>query len=77
MAGWIRRIIGKAKRRIWLRELDDRWWMMGGSCFGLFPPSFYYTHSKEEVSRIRQETLQELKDILRVYEIKNMVDKGV
>lgn len=76
MTGWIKRIIGKIKRRIWLRELDNRWWMMGGSCFGLFPPSFYEIHSEEEISRIRQETLQELKDIIKGYECRHMGDEG-
>ena len=42
--------------RIKLWEMDDLWHYTGGSCFGLFPPSFYYTHSEEEIDRIMEET---------------------
>ena len=42
-----------------LKKMDDWWYFMGGSCFGLFPPSFYCTHSEEEIKRIRDETLAE------------------
>lgn len=40
-----------------LKKMDDWWYFMGGNCFGLFPPSFYYTHSEEDMKRIREETL--------------------
>ena len=40
-----------------LKKMDDLWYFMGGNCFGLFPPSFYYTHSEEEIRRIKDETL--------------------
>lgn len=50
--GWIDKIIFRIK--LW--EMDDRWYDMGGSCWGLFPPSFYYTHSEEEIKRITAET---------------------
>lgn len=42
--------------RIKLWEMDDWWYCTGGSCYGLFPPSFYYTHSEEEIDRIMEET---------------------
>lgn len=39
----------------------DKWWsFMGGECFGLFPPSFYYTHTEEEIERISEETIARL-----------------
>ena len=40
-----------------LKKMDDCWYFMGGNCFGLFPPSFYYTHTEEDIKRIRDETL--------------------
>lgn len=43
--------------QIRLKEMDDMWRYMGGSCFGLFPPSFYYTHTEEEIERITAETV--------------------
>lgn len=42
--------------RIKLKQMDDWWYYTGGSCWGLFPPSFYYTHTEEEVERITKET---------------------
>ena len=36
--------------------MDDWWYYTGGNCWGLFPPSFYYTHTEEEVERITKET---------------------
>lgn len=38
------------KIKLW--EMDRLWELMGGSCWGLFPPSFYYTHTEEEIERI-------------------------
>lgn len=38
--GWIDKIIFRIK--LW--EMDEWWYYTGGSCWGLFPPSFYYTH---------------------------------
>ena len=50
-------LVCKIKFRHKLKKMDDWWYFMGGNCFGLFPPSFYYTHSEEEIKRIRDETL--------------------
>lgn len=43
-----------------LREMDKWWDFMGGNCFGLFPPSFYYTHTEEEIEQITAETTDRL-----------------
>lgn len=43
-----------------LKKMDDIWNIMGGSCFGIFPPSFYYTHTKEEIEIITAEKMDEL-----------------
>lgn len=50
--GWIDKIIFRIK--LW--EMDEWWYYTGGSCWGLFPPSFYYTHTEEEIERITEET---------------------
>ena len=39
--------------RIKLKSMDDIWYIMGGNCFGLFPPSFYYTHTENPERRLR------------------------
>lgn len=44
--------------RIKLWEMDRLWESMGGNCWGLFPPSFYYTHTEEEIERITKGTLE-------------------
>lgn len=47
-----------------LKRMDDLWYMYGGSCFGLFPPSFYYTHTEEEVKRIAEGEIASLKALI-------------
>lgn len=61
--------------RIKLKEMDDMWYLMGGSCFGLFPPSFYYTHTEEEIKQITEETLGNLYDMIAEYEAKYCIPK--
>ena len=55
-----REMIRKTVFRMKLREMDRMWEFMGGSCWGLFPPSFYYTHTEEEIERIKKETIERL-----------------
>lgn len=50
--------------KIKLREMDYRWELMGGSCWGLFPPSFYYTHTEEEIKQITTETIEKLQKMI-------------
>lgn len=52
----LKNIIHKIMFRIKLEQMDDWWYYTGGNCWGLFPPSFYYTHTEEEVERITKET---------------------
>ena len=47
-----------------LRQMDKWWYDMGGNNWGLFPPSFYYTHTKEEVERIATETVAEIEELI-------------
>lgn len=61
----VRKCIGALKKikhrimfKIKLWEMDSLWELMGGSCWGLFPPSFYYTHTEEEIERITKETIE-------------------
>lgn len=41
--------------------MDEIWRLFGGSCFGLFPPSFGCRHSQEEINRAEQEEIAKLK----------------
>ena len=49
-------LINKIWFRIKLKEMDDWRYYTGGNCWGLFPSSFYYTHTEEEIERITAET---------------------
>ena len=62
--GTLKKFIQKVLFNIKLWEMDDRWRLMGGNCWGLFPPSFYYTHTEEEIEKITNETIEELKRML-------------
>ena len=64
-------LICKIKFRHKLKKMDDWWYFMGGNCFGLFPPSFYYTHSEEEIKQIRDETLAKAYSIIRQLDSKS------
>ena len=56
--GTLKKMIDNVTSKIKLREMDSLWELMGGSCWGLFPPSFYYTHTKEEIEQITKETIE-------------------
>ncbi len=56
-------IIGKIGFKIRLICMDA-WYYLNGSCFGLFPPSFYYTHTEEEIRSITDKTLKELRTMI-------------
>lgn len=51
--------------------MDDLWYFMGGNCFGLFPPSFFYIHSEEEIKRITAEEIQRLQKMIAQLENDN------
>lgn len=59
-----REMIRKTVFRMKLQEMDRMWEFMGGSCWGLFPPSFYYTHTEEEIERIKKETIERLQQMI-------------
>lgn len=63
----LKAVIGRIKFRIKLKRMDDMYYLMGGSCFGLFPPSFYYTHTPEEVERITNQVLEEIENLIDEY----------
>ncbi len=54
----------KIKLKIKLTRMDLKWKLMGVRWFSLFPPSFYYTHTDEEVKLI----IEELREFLMQFE---------
>ncbi|MBQ8118523.1 MAG: hypothetical protein IJ147_10775 [Lachnospiraceae bacterium] len=64
---WIKRIQFKHR----LRRMDRRWRMQGGASYDLFPPSFYYTHSAQEIKEITDREISCLREMIRKYEEEN------
>lgn len=56
-------IIRKIKFRMELRRMDHWWYFIGGNNWQLFPPSFYYTHTEEEIKRITGKKIDKLRAI--------------
>lgn len=44
--------------------LDAEWRDRCDSCWGLFKPSFYLTHTDEEIERITAETKARIQDLI-------------
>lgn len=70
---YMRRLFRKIMFRLKLMDMDYQWRMLNGSCFSLFPPSFYFLHTQEEIERITREEIAELKRILQEYQERNMM----
>ena len=64
MVKFVRNIISKLRMKIKLERMDAFWRYMGQQCFGGYPPSFYYTHTKEEIERITKEDNEELRKLI-------------
>ena len=75
MVKWMKEKIKRINEKIHLRRkikrMDSLWNLYGGSCFGLFPPSFYYRHSEEEAQRLQQEEIAKLKEKLDEFTMRN------
>ncbi len=59
-----RKVWDKIKFEIRMHNMDRTWRLMGGSCFGAYPPSFYHRHTPEEVERITAEHRQKLLEMI-------------
>ena len=46
------------------KSADDLYYMMGGGCFGCYPPSFFMRHTKEECMKIMQEDRKQLEELI-------------
>lgn len=66
--GMLKNLYQKILFRIRLSEMDSLWRYMGGSCWGLFPSSFYYTHTEEEIEQITSEAFKSLEKMLEEFQ---------
>lgn len=57
LSNWI-----KGRMKLW--KMDSMWRFTGGPANSLFPPSFYYTHTEEEINKAVDEALRPLEEIL-------------
>lgn len=60
----LKNLVHKIKFRLKLKQMDDWWYFTGGHHYGLFPPSFYFTHTEEEIKRITDETMARLRAMI-------------
>jgi hypothetical protein len=62
--GKIIKILKKIRFRMKLSDMDHQWYFTFGNCFGLFPPSFYYSHTQEEIDSIKAEEIAKIRKLL-------------
>lgn len=71
----IREFIKKVMWKRKLKRLDDEWRFSHG-CFDMYPPSFYLTHTPEEVERIQDEDFKRIREkIAELREIEGTLQK--
>lgn len=68
----LKELFSKIRFRIKLKEMDDVWRFMGGNCFEIFPPSFYYTHTEEEIEQTKKEILDMYQEMLEEYDLSDL-----
>lgn len=67
---WFKKWIEKRRRKLELERMDFIWYFYGGSSWGLFPPSYYYTHPPEEIEAETNRILNELETMILGYKKK-------
>ncbi len=65
---WFKKWIEKKRWELKLKNMDFIWRLYGGYGWQLFPPSFYYKHSPEEIQREEARVFQELDAMVLKYE---------
>lgn len=63
----LKKALHQIRFRMELKRMDDMWNFMGGYCFGVFPPSFYYTHTEEEIKRITAEKMENIQKMIEQF----------
>lgn len=59
-----RKVWDKIKFEIRMHNMDYKWRMFGGGCFGEYPPSFYHRHTPEEIKKITEDNRKKLLDMI-------------
>lgn len=65
LAGAAKKLFRKIAFRIKLFQMDSEWrWIWKWGWGTSYPPSFYYTHTKEEIERIKAKDRAELRKLI-------------
>lgn len=64
MLNKFKKFIKKVRFKHKLRVMDDFYYFTGQSSYSMFPPSFYYTHTPEEIERITQEEMKKIRELI-------------
>lgn len=64
----LKKVWEKIKFEFRMHQMDREWRMLGGGCFGDYPPSFYHRHTPEEAKRIIAEDIARIRQILSEWE---------
>lgn len=64
----LQRKVQKILFQIKLLKMDGWWHYTGAGSWELFPPSFYRTHTKEEIERITAETVERIQKLINEME---------
>lgn len=70
----------KMKREIrnffirWSMETEDDFWYNHGQPGGMYPPSFYATHTQEEIEEICRQDMEKLQEMAKKYDIEITYD---
>lgn len=64
MLNKFKKFIEKVRFKHKLRVMDDFYHFTGQSSYSMFPPSFYYTHTPEEIERITQEEMKKIRELI-------------
>lgn len=60
----IKEFIRKRREKRKLEDMDRMWYLTGRSSWELFPPSFYYTHTPEEIKKETAELMERVHKLI-------------
>lgn len=64
----MKKLFKRVRFELKMRRMDREWRMLGGPCFQMYPPSFYYRHTPEEIAEIKARDMKEMKELLKQFD---------
>lgn len=59
----------------WSMESEDDFWNIYGQSDGMYPPSFYATHTEDEIQEIYRQDIDRLRQMAQKYDLE-MSEEG-